>query len=51
MFLIWSVTQGYADLAPQFAMLLGKSKLDDKDFATAESVLTRLVMAGLRTEG
>ena len=51
MFLIWSVTQGYADLAPQFAMLLGKSKLDDKDFATAESVLTRLVMAGLRTDG
>jgi TetR/AcrR family transcriptional regulator len=48
MFLIWSVTQGYADLAPQFAMLLGKPKLDDKDFATAESVLTRLVMAGLR---
>jgi TetR/AcrR family transcriptional regulator len=49
MFLIWSVTQGYADLAPQFAMLLGKPKLDDKDFETAESVLTRLVMAGLRT--
>ena len=51
MFLIWSVTQGYADLAPQFAMLLGKPKLDDKDFAMAESVLTRLVMAGLRDGG
>ena len=50
MFLIWSVTQAYADLAPQFAMLLGKSKLDVKDFAAAESVLTRLVMAGLRKE-
>ncbi|MCY7386851.1 MAG: TetR family transcriptional regulator C-terminal domain-containing protein [Burkholderiales bacterium] len=48
MFLIWSVTQAYADLAPQFAMLLGKPKLDGKDFAAAESVLTRLVMAGLR---
>ena len=51
MFLIWSVTQGYADLAPQFAMLLGKPKLDDRDFATAQSVLTRLVMAGLREDG
>lgn len=47
MFLIWSVTQAYADLAPQFAMLLGKPKLDAKDFAAAEKVLTRLVMAGL----
>lgn len=50
MFLIWSVTQGYADLAPQFAMLLGKPKLDDRDFATAQSVLTRLVMAGLHKQ-
>ena len=50
MFLIWSVTQAYADLAPQFAMLLGKSKLDAKDFAAAESVLTRLVMEGLRKQ-
>lgn len=50
MFLIWSVTQAYADLAPQFALLLGKSKLDDRDFAAAESVLTRLVMAGLRKQ-
>jgi len=48
MFLIWSVTQAYADLAPQFAMFLEKPELDGKDFAAAESVLTRLVMAGLR---
>lgn len=48
MFLIWSVTQAYADLAPQFALLLGKPKLDDKDFAAAEKVVTRLVMAGLK---
>ncbi len=50
MFLIWSVTQAYADLAPQFAMLLGKPKLDTKDFAAAEKVLTRLVMAGLKKQ-
>ena len=50
MFLIWSATQAYADLAPQFAMLLHKPKLDAKDFAAAEKVLTRLVMAGLRKQ-
>ncbi len=48
MFLIWSVTQAYADLAPQFAMLLGKPKLEEPDFAAAQSVLTRLVLEGLR---
>lgn len=48
MFLIWSVTQAYADLAPQFALLLGKAKLDEKDFEAAESVVMRLVMEGLR---
>ncbi|MBL8520239.1 MAG: TetR family transcriptional regulator C-terminal domain-containing protein [Betaproteobacteria bacterium] len=48
MFLIWSVTQAYADLAPQFALLLGKPKLEDKDFAAAEKVVTRLVIEGLR---
>ncbi len=47
MFLIWSVTQAYADLAPQFALLLGKAKLEDKDFAAAEKVVTRLVIEGL----
>ncbi|MEO8103190.1 MAG: TetR family transcriptional regulator C-terminal domain-containing protein [Betaproteobacteria bacterium] len=48
MFMIWSVTQAYADLAPQFAMLLGKPQLDARDFRKAENLLTRLVMAGLK---
>jgi TetR/AcrR family transcriptional regulator len=48
MFVIWSATQAYADLAPQFALLLGKKQLDDRDFAAAHAVITRLVMCSLR---
>ena len=48
MFLIWSATQAYADLAPQFSLFLGKSRLDQKDFDAATSVLTHLVLSGLR---
>ncbi len=48
MFLIWSVTQAYADLAPQFSLFLGKSRLEQKDFDAAESVLTHLVLSGLQ---
>ncbi len=51
MFLIWSVTQAYADLAPQFAMLLRKPKLEEPDFAAAQEVLTTLVLEGLRKRG
>ena len=48
MFMIWAVTQAYADLAPQFALLLGKTALDARDFAAAQALLERLVLAGLR---
>ena len=37
-------------IAQQFAMLLGKPKLDEKDFSTAESVWAQLGKAGLRKE-
>lgn len=50
MFLIWSVTQAYADLAPQFALLLGKPALEDKDYAAAERLIVRLVLAGLKPD-
>jgi TetR/AcrR family transcriptional regulator len=49
MFVIWSVTQAYADLAPQFALLLGKAQLDEKDYAAAERLITHLVLSGLKT--
>ncbi|WP_416136186.1 TetR/AcrR family transcriptional regulator [Aquabacterium sp. A7-Y] len=48
MFVIWSVTQAYADLAPQFALLLGKPALEDKDYAAAERLIMQLVLGGLR---
>ncbi len=48
MFVIWSATQAYADLAPQFALFIGKKKLDDTDFAAAHALLTRVVMGSLR---
>jgi TetR/AcrR family transcriptional regulator len=48
MFVIWSATQAYADLAPQFALLIGKQHLDDGDFAAAHTLITDLVMRSLR---
>jgi TetR/AcrR family transcriptional regulator len=50
MFVLWAATQAYADLAPQFALLLGKEALDDQDFAAAQAVIERLVLAGLGVE-
>lgn len=47
MFVIWSVTQAYADLAPQFALFMGKPQLDDADFAAAGALITQLVMGAL----
>ena len=49
-FALWAMTQAYADLAPQFALLLGKPALDEKDFAAAQAVIERLVLAGLGLE-
>jgi len=46
-FVIWAVTQAYADLAPQFALLLGKPALGKADFAAAQAVIERLVLRGL----
>ena len=50
MFTIWSSTQAYADQTAQFAILLGKSALDAKDFKAAEEVIARLVLGGLLPE-
>lgn len=48
MFVVWSATQAYADLAPQFALILGKPQLDDADFAAAHALITQLVLQSLR---
>lgn len=48
MFSIWSSTQAYADLGPQYAMLLGKPALDQGDFSAAEGVIFSMVWGALR---
>jgi TetR/AcrR family transcriptional regulator len=48
MFVIWSATQAYADLAPQFALLVGKKRLDQSDFDAAHATITRMVIHSLR---
>ena len=47
MFVIWTVTQAYAEHQAQFAILLGKPALDESDFDAAEEVIVRLVLSGL----
>lgn len=48
MFLIWSATQAYADLAPQFALLMGKEKMALDDYDNAAKLLTQWVLLSLK---
>ncbi len=50
MFLIWSSTQGYADLGTQYALLLGKPALQQADYERAEQLITQLILAGLKPD-
>lgn len=47
MFVIWTVTQAYAEHQAQFAILLDKPALEESDFDRAEEVIVRLVLSGL----
>lgn len=47
MFIIWSVTQAYAEQEAQFALLLGKPALTESDYASAEELMVRMVLAAL----
>ncbi|RZL28414.1 MAG: TetR/AcrR family transcriptional regulator, partial [Rubrivivax sp.] len=47
MFLIWSTTQSYADLGPQFAIYMGKPALDEDDFDRAGKLITELIWRSL----
>lgn len=51
MFVIWSATQAYADLAPQFALLIGREQLVDDDFNAAHALITRMVVRSLGKPG
>lgn len=48
MFLVWSMTQAYADHEAQFALYLGKTRLEPGDYATATELMVRMVLAALR---
>lgn len=48
MFLIWAATQAYADLAPQFAILMGKEKMALEDYDNAAKLLTQWVLLSLK---
>ncbi len=47
MFMIWAMTQAYADHERQFALLLGKPALGDEDFAAAQEVVMRMAWGAL----
>lgn len=51
MFIIWSVTQAYADQQAQFALLLGKPSLTERDYDKAEELICHLVLQGLARTG
>lgn len=51
MFMIWAMTQAYADHAPQFALLLGKTALDEADFAAAQALIMRMAWGALAPKG
>jgi TetR/AcrR family transcriptional regulator len=50
MFIIWSVTQAYAEQEAQFALLLGKPALTERDYAKAEELICRMVTKALEPE-
>lgn len=47
MFIIWSVTQAYAEQEAQFALLLGKPALTERDYDQAEELIVRMVISAL----
>lgn len=46
-FMIWAMTQYYANSASELEILLGKRQLDDEDFRLAQETITRLVFSPL----
>jgi TetR/AcrR family transcriptional regulator len=50
MFIIWSVTQAYADQEAQFALLLDRPQLEAKDFEHAEDLIVRMVLGALQPD-
>lgn len=49
MFILWSVTQAYADQQAQFALLLGQTALTAQDYDNAADLIYQLIVRGLQT--
>lgn len=47
LFAIWAMTQSYADFATQMALVLDRRQLTRQDFADAEQMITRMVLAAV----
>jgi TetR/AcrR family transcriptional regulator len=48
LFAIWAMTQSYADLGAQMALVLGRQQLTDDDFDDAEKLIVDLVLAAIK---
>ena len=46
LFLIWAMTQTYADFDVQVAAVLGRDRLAPRDYQEATALITRLLLAG-----
>jgi len=46
LFLIWAMTQTYADFDVQVAAVLGRDRIGPKDYQEATALITRLLLAG-----
>ena len=47
MFVLWAMTQTYADFSRQMELVMGKDALSREDFAVAEELVTRIVLRAL----
>ena len=45
-FVIWAMTQTYADFDVQVAAVLGRERLAPRDYQEATALITRLLLAG-----
>jgi TetR/AcrR family transcriptional regulator len=50
-FQLWASTQHYADFEVQVRAVLGRKRLDERDFAAAATNITALVLEGCLTRG
>lgn len=46
-FMIWAMTQSYADFSAQMALVLGRKQLTRKDYEDGEETILRMVMAAI----